>query len=198
MKRPDQKKIDQTLAALRKSVSEMLEPLDIPGNWTQRQRDDYEGRRSALLGTISRLGAAARVLDKLVPTIEADEKWLDFLRTSRERMSKELVRLDANDRDVKVLGRIHGLKVGILMIDRGFDFRNEMLPATTPLDDLMKQSGFEGGGTLASTGGAAWRGDMPLIEWRLKGARRQAEEEIGQVDVAMRDAAVLLRQTVPT
>src|ERR1700730_1950078 len=71
-----QGKTVMTLEAMETELASLLDPLDIPGDWTPRQRESYESRRSWLRAKIQDATDALATLNKVEPQMAAKEEWL--------------------------------------------------------------------------------------------------------------------------
>ncbi len=113
------------LQMLSERIAELRDPLDLPGEWTQRERNKYVEKRQLLIDAHAQLKDANHRFDmalaKLAGTtseIRRMHKWKEFLLKSRETMCDELLTIsDSNDRSDAV--RRGNLEVSIRTIDSG-------------------------------------------------------------------------------
>ena len=186
--------VDELLADLRRQHAALGEPGDVLN--TDNAHARYWGRRSALEGCMRVLDASRRTLAEVEPQIAEQEAWLEFLTRSRQTLGDDLAAIDPAARDNKTLGRADALKLSIRQIDRGIDFRNELCPVWLPLDDLLREAGYQDAGTLASTVGAAWRGSLPRVNHRLAELRKRRDQTRGALNAARREAEALLANPI--
>ena len=168
-----------TLDQLQLELAALPDPLDIP----PRRSEEYETRRSVLRARIETIRRASATLADVGPEIATLTGWHDFLDASRETLCAQLLALASGDQ------RQHGVKLSIMQIDRGLDFRNEGYPASLPLDDLLSAAGYASSrGTLARTCGEAWRGSLPEVEHRLAELQARRDDAQRRLDAALRDS----------
>jgi hypothetical protein len=150
-----------TLKELQTGRASVMNSLDVPRTWRQREVDAYETRRSNLRGRIHAAGLAMRTLAEKDPQMPGLAKWMNHLVKWRKVLEKELDQIYDPRADGPLLGRINALKLSIKRIDVGLDFRNELLPANLPLDDLMAKDGYM---TRDD-----WYGSLPGLEHQIEG-----------------------------
>ena len=183
-----------TLARLRHELAAMHDPIDVPGDWTPRQRDDYEGKRSLLRQRIVAVRDAAATLAEVAAQVEAVETWLHHLTTWRRPLADELLALQPNPRTDTDRGRQQNLMLSIRCIDHGTGVIKESGYAldTLRLGALMRESGYVAAPPAEGRvfGELPWFGSTAEVEFRLKQlAARRAEAEARLADGLLDDEA---------
>lgn len=186
------------LASLRSQLAEMLDPLDFPRSWTQRQVIEYEERRRWFTARENVAYNAMPVIAECEPKIVVYTRWRDHQIVWRGQLSERLVAIPTDTHDRAELGLQRLLRLSIARIDRNLDFMNDILPAHLPLDDLMAEAGYVPRDLIARAAGEAWLGCLPEVEHRLAQliARRDAAQR--QLDDALRDVPSTVTEVVTT
>ena len=175
------------LAALRAERDSMLNPLDIPGSWTPRQKEAYEYTRAVLRARISTIEMALPELDKVNPKIAAEQDWLAKLHGWRRPLADEFLALPK--RDV----RQDNYRLSITCIDRGVQYivGSGYGLETLRLGELMRQSGYQ---ELPPDPGRVWGtlpwfGSIPECEYRLRELTKRRDDAQMRIDGVLRDVA---------
>ena len=126
-----------TLVELQKDLDSMLDPLDFPGDWTQRQRNEYEAKRAALVLDIAALTPdverqqrAAAALESLERELADATHWQNTLTTIRETVAQELMAGSGYPRTRAEIEHQQNLQLSIVSIDR--DCGDSRAPSPTP------------------------------------------------------------------
>ncbi|MEP7310157.1 MAG: hypothetical protein ABJA98_32020 [Acidobacteriota bacterium] len=158
-------------------LASMLDPLDIPGDWTERQRLAYEERRTALRSQIVERRASATerananaTLVSLDHELAETIRWRDFLIPTRKTLCDELLMPRTRSRADQEVQQI--LRYAIHTIDFG---PKQLLGASvytlrsTPLGELMIAAGYTptDNPNHAVYSGLPWRGSLPEVEKTL-------------------------------
>jgi hypothetical protein len=175
---------------LKQKHAEMLDPLDIPGDWTPRRRDSYETTRCIIDGRLRDALAASTTLAQLAPKIAADTKWLADANTCRPTLCDELLAFGHPRTDLE-RGRVRNLTLSIQMLDRGrrvADGTGWMLE-TSRLGELMRELGYTAAPPFdgAVVGLLPWFGSIPVVEQRLRDLTAQHDEAQARFDAALRE-----------
>ena len=173
-------RIAERRAALTKQRDERLDPLDYPRTWTQRQVNVYDAETVALDRMIAAFNTAIATWAAL-PSLDADEKWRDFLQSSRDGLNTELLAIRAPIRDDATRERARALGWSIELIDHGWAANR--LPATivslasSRIGQLMREAGYVTDGPELR-GPNGFRGSLADTEQRLTDltAQRAAAE----------------------
>jgi hypothetical protein len=174
----------KTLEEVETELASMLDPLDIPGNWTPRERDAYETKRAVLDARIRTVRMSKDILAQVEPRIAFDTKWRDHLREWLAILGERLLALGDARTDID-RARVIALKLSIMRIHRGLNF-NEMLPGHLPLDDLLHEAGFVPRDAVARANGDAWYGTLPVVEQRLAELTARRDDAQTRLDAALR------------
>ena len=172
--------IDITLDRLKSEYAELLSPLDMPA-MSLREMEAYETKRSMLHNRIRVIQESTRTLAEVAPELESLTTWHGHLVNLRQKLCDKLEVCPPRD------PQLSGLRLSVLQIDRGLDFRNQAFPARLPLDDLMAEVGISTTGTLAETCGAYWRGSLPGVEQRLRELQSRLDDAQVRLDAALKD-----------
>ena len=176
-----------TIEAMESELASLLDPLDIPGDWTPRQCEAYESRRSWLRAKIQDASAARATLDKVEPQIAANEEWLAHLNTWRAQLCEEYVEVSKLRGDK----RQFPLKLSIQCIDRGVRVLEDTgyVLATIPLGALMRATGFVQAAPVDNqlVGNMSFYGSLPAVEERIKALTAARDDARYRLDAALRD-----------
>ena len=170
-----------TLKQLQSEFDARLKPQDYPLSMTIAQVNAYEEAGRVLSARLNAARNAAHTLADIGPQLAALKAWHGRLLDWRQRLCDEIEVCPPRD------PRQHSLRLSILQIDRGLDFRNQAFPARLPLDDLMAEVGISTTGTLAETCGAYWRGSLPGVEQRLRELQSRLDDAQVRLDAALKD-----------
>lgn len=182
------------VARLRQELAAMHDPIDIPGDWTPRERDAYEVKRSLLRQRITLVRDAAATLAEVAAHEAAEHAWRDHLNEWRSALADELLALPPNPRSDKDRGRQQNLMLSIRCIDHGTGVveHSGYNVETLRLGALMRESGFVAAPPVANQlfGALPWSGSMPEVEHRLKAlAVRRTDAEARLADGLLDDEA---------
>jgi hypothetical protein len=173
-------------------LAAMLDPLDIPGDWTPRQRDAYEARRVTLRGSIAGAEHAKARLAELDPQISAATKWRDDLNAWRERLSAQLLALPPT-RDRALIEHAQGLTVSIRAIDHGCTYWPNGAPGLGgSLVAMIQDAGYT---PAPGAAGVAWHGSLTGVEERLKVLTRKRDEAQAALADALLDDETRARRS---
>jgi hypothetical protein len=177
-----------TLQQLQHELSSLLDPLDIPRAWTQRELEEYETRRQHLSARVRTAQMMMRTIVDVEPQIRFMTEWLNHLNQWKAVLVKDLDHLvkTGQVRGPRTQGTVSTLKLSIQRIDIGLDFK-EALPARLPLDDLMAKDGYVVASPLARAQGDQWFGSLRDVEPRLKELIAQQEDAEGRLKEALAD-----------
>lgn len=178
-----------TVAEMQTELDAMLDPLDTPGMWTQRERDTYETRRRVLEANIRAVAVAESEIADLTPQAEHLGRWCvqchEWLTTFAERRAACPAQPQTRVQEYERLG----LDISIRCLRYGFDFANEMYPPDLPLFAAMTEAGYRAP-TYAPTN--VWAGGLGV----LPEAERRYKELGERLDAAERRLARALRDEV--
>jgi hypothetical protein len=134
---------DTMLLDLQKHLSEMLDPLDIPRSWTDRQLNDYESKRARLAGRISVIQQQAPLLASLDAEIAQQAEWRAQISKWRDVVVHELRQLGIV-RTPEQQGLQQNLRYSLAVLDSGNGFLDETGYSleTLRLGALMRSDGF--------------------------------------------------------
>ena len=195
-----------TLDELQKDLDSMLDPLDFPGDWTQRQRNEYEAKRSLLVLDIAALTPdterqqrAAAAVASLASELEDAERWQTTLVSIRAQVAEELIAGSGYPRTRAEIEHQQNLQLSIVSIDkglRGLEGATAYSLAGTRLAELLTDAGYAPSSAehLKMFGGFPWRGSLRDVEKeiialnkQLDAARREVEEaNLTPAEVAQR------------
>jgi hypothetical protein len=175
----------QKLADMRAEQGALLDRLDIPGDWTPRQRDSYETQRSWFQAHIQDATNAMETLAKVEPQIAADAKLVADLTEWRALLCTKYLACPPRPMTPLARGIVRNLELSIQCIDRGIrvlEDTGKMLE-TLELGDLMRASGYGQSApepdTNMAIGRLPWFGALHVVEQRLKELQKQqADAEI--------------------
>ena len=174
-----------TLETMEAELASLLDPMDIPGDWTPRKRESYESRRSWLRAKIQDASAAQAVLARAVPQIAALEEWLAHLNVWRPQLCEDLMALGRGDK------RQFPLKLSIQCIDRGVRVLEDTgyVLATIPLGALMRRNGFVESRPIENmlVGTMPFYGSLPDVKHRIAELTAARHDAQVRLDAALRD-----------
>jgi len=170
-----------TLKQLQSEFDARLKPQDYPLSMTIAQANAYEEESRVLWARLTAARSAASTLADVEPRLATLETWQAHLIDWRQKLCDKLEVCPPRD------PQLSGLRLSVLQIDRGLDFRNEAFPARLPLDDLMAESGISTTGTLAETCAAHWRGSLPAVGQRLRELQSLRDDAQVRLDRALND-----------
>ena len=150
---------ETVLAQLEQEHAAMLDPLDIPGDWTPRERTAYEKRRRELRVWTRTLQSKTEEVAEETAKVAALVTWRDHLIEWRPLFCDELLALDPKSRDRAAGERLAGLRKSILNIDAGCAYWPNGAPGIgTALAERIVAAGY-----TAPPGrpGVAWFGCGP-------------------------------------
>ena len=170
-----------TLKQLQSEFDARLKPQDYPLSMTIAQANAYEEESRVLWARLTAARSAASTLADVEPRLATLETWQAHLIDWRQKLCDQIEVCPPRD------PRQHSLRLSILQIDRGLDFRNQAFPARLPLDDLMAESGISTTGTLAETCGQHWLGSLPAVDHRLRELQSRHDDAQVRLDRALQD-----------
>jgi hypothetical protein len=172
---------------LQAELAAMLDPRDIPGSWTPRQRDDYETKRHVFEVRIRTIHTASDELAELEPQIDALKTWCVRLPAWRQDFAQQLAACPAHPETRADEYKILGLKISIQCIDRGFDFENATYPPNPPIFTAMREAGYGAPVHSAWNVWAGGMGSMPTAERRLADLQQRLDAAQAKLDWALRE-----------
>ena len=179
-----------TLEAMQTELASLLDPMDIPGDWTPRQRESYESRRSWLGAKIQDATGAQATLDKVVPQIAALEEWRAFLVPTRATLCAEVMAM-GKPSTPKEYGQRQNVLFSIQVIDRGVRVLEDTGYGlgTIRLGALMRAAGFPQSARVDNqlVGDMPFYGSLPVIEEQLKALTKERDDAQYRLAAALRD-----------
>jgi hypothetical protein len=157
--------LNSTLAAL-------LDPLDYPGDWTQRQREAEEHKRHVLMARIQEVSHAEATIAKVSPQNAALTEWFTTARRIREELVAEILDPALQHRTTLAFGRRENLRLSLGALDRGrrvFEDTGWMLE-TSRLGQKLRDAGFREAPPIENqlVGRLPFPGSIPETEQHLK------------------------------
>src|SRR5262245_31791534 len=134
----------EVLAALVAAQSKMLDPLDIPGNWTQRQRDNYGRHRQQLERLPGQIADAQQAIANIEQELQPFITALDRLKVAEASL-------------VDDAGSLRALRLGVASGPNGQPMLSPKLRAM--FVDTCATCGHEE---------LAWIGSLDFVEDRVK------------------------------
>lgn len=150
-----------------------LDPLDYPGNWTQRQKNTYE-IRGRILDVVPRLYvgyAQAANLERQIAAVESDRA---FLLDCETTLTTEL-RSMGEPQGGYALGRHQNLSMSIDYIHGHFDADRGYSLATLELGKLLLAAGRGAHVPGEQFPRVSWPGALPSLDEQLKNLRAKLE-----------------------
>jgi hypothetical protein len=177
--------VTTTLARLEAELSAMLDPLDVPFSWTQRERDAHEAKRQQLLARIETVRRASATLADVEPRLDLLTTWHQQLTAWRAALVKELLTID----DKVLLGKHINLTISIRAIDRGravVDDTGWSL-STLRLGELMRDAGYRESAPTEgrATGDLPWHGALPDVERKLRELTQRRDDARRRLDAVL-------------
>jgi hypothetical protein len=170
-----------TLEDLETELAGMFDPLDVPGDWPLRQRNDYELRRHVLTTTIRGAKNAHEVVAAVEPQLARAEQQLADMLAAREELVKELLVYPPPARTRAYVDKQRELQTSIKILDGRFDVQNEAYPTALSLPGKLQARGYPAS-LAVPLGGLP---SLPTLEAQLKDLQRRR-------DAARADLAALL------
>ena len=185
-------KVDDVIAKLSAALAAMLDPLDIPRTWTQRQVGAYERRRHRLNMHISGLRNASA--SKAEP-LHAKR---DELLTAKVSLEKQIADApdwrtidDGRERD-KEFDRQQWLQESLKALYVGVGYWPNGAPMIPqPLGDPLRKTCAACGHTTLE-----WPGTIPEVEAQVVAMEEKVKEERAHLDALLAGAAALLAESV--
>lgn len=181
--------VHQERAAIEKALAAMLDPLDIPGSWTERQRLAEAERRVRLPQHVTALNTLAGQVTKAFATRDA-------LRPQADRLiaaGTTIEQLIADAPDVNGIAdrreqthqwaRQNMLRASLTAIERGVEYFNGHPALPDPLRELLTD-------TCATCGHAEvlWPGPLGLLEEKIEKAEQVIASAAGTL-ASIRESA---------
>lgn len=166
----------RTPAELEAAHAALLAPLELPDNWTQAERDAYEGRRSSLDGYIRTARTSLEILAEWQPRRDADIAYKNALADIREQLCQELIAL-AKPKTDQEFGAQVNVRLSILCVDRGKGVAEGTgwSLATLRLGHLLAERNI------------AWVDALPEVEHRIAEAKRRCDDAESRLAIALLD-----------
>jgi hypothetical protein len=189
-----------TLAELRESaqaeLNEMLDPLDIPGSWTPRERERYATKRAVLQARIWTIDNSNRTLAEVATKIDADVRSLVDVESCRQMLCDELLALPALGRysTTKEQGTRRNLELSIAICDRGRRAADDSGWAleTLKIGDLLRALKYVAAPPTEGRafGLLAWPGSIGEIQRRLKELEAKRADAQARLDAVLEESSV--------
>lgn len=189
---------DTVLADLQKTRAVMLDPMDMPGDWTPRQRAAYETRRATLdANIIGMRNTSALLVDPTArrDTLARDRDRLRVVQAAIEQQIKEApdsrLIVDARERE-KEWARQQALSASLTALQRGVEYFNGHPAIPSPLRALLTD-------TCATCGHASfeWPGPLSFLDQEIATLDKTLSELQGRLESCLKSAATLLAEPVP-
>jgi hypothetical protein len=183
----------ETIAALQKQRDAMLDPMDVPRTWTQRQADAYEQRRAALDAHAQAIHVSLHAVNKPTQRLAVVTATRDRLLAVEAMLEKQIA--DAPDprsvggerEQTKEMGRQKGLADSLKALREGVEHLNgePLLPG------LLRQALTD---TCPTCGHStfAWPGPLVQVEREVREAERKVSELRTSLESNLRSAQALL------
>ncbi len=189
--------VEAATAKIQQQLSEMLDPLDIPRTWTQRQLEAYETQRGNLGVILRELGTNHATLVQVTPKIEADEKWEADLLAMRTTLLQELATLPPQIRLEKDLHFMTNRKISVRIVDFGPHADGQWTRdiSTLRLGELLLAAGYRQfepeRNTNATVGEIEFHGCLAEVQPRLKDLRARRDDAQKRLNDALLAAEAL-------
>ena len=186
---------DELLAALRQSLDKMLDPLDVPGTWTQRQKDAHEVRRRETENVIHQIASHRDLLVKPTARRDAAEQALATLRDAKKAIEQQIEAAgdwrtvpEAKARDA-AWERIQALTASLVALQEGVGLALGQPALPTPLRALLTPAPCESCGRPHDV---FWPGSIPSLEAEITEQSTKINEHEQQLARLVEDARALL------
>jgi hypothetical protein len=180
-----------TLEQLEAERAAMLDPLDIPGTWTPRQRETYETQRCILDNRIREARTDLATLADLEPRDAFDTKWVVDLTAIRQQVGDELLSAPTRPRDDLARGRILNLELSIRTIDSGrlASEHSGFCLETLRVGQLLRERGYRESAPVENQvrGVLEWHGCVPEVEARMAERRVRLNDARQQLAAALHE-----------
>ena len=175
-------RVEARLAELSKLRAERKDEADLPRTLTMRQVREYLAETAKIDAQIAAVRDAASAVAAL-PTLDADLKWQEHLKTWRNVLGDELKTFQMPVRGKDANLRVDRLVFSIRLIDLGFSIATFPIVdlSSTPLGELMRESGYAVQGD-ALYGPRGWRGSTKEVERRIKHQTAAREKAVAALD----------------
>lgn len=173
-----------TLESLQAELAAMRDSLDIPGDWTPRQRDAYETERCIVTNRVNEVRRANATLAEVDPLIAVLTKWRTDLESCRKTLCDELLAAPRPRTDVD-RGQLRNRELSIQSADRGRRVAEGTgwSVDTLRLGELLRAAGYVAG----PDGQLPWYGALPEVERRLRELHERRDEAQRRLDDALRE-----------
>jgi hypothetical protein len=186
------------LTDLRREREAMLDPLDVPRTWTQRQLDAYEERRLALDAHINALrlasGKLRSVEGRLGRWIPARDRLVTAVATLTTQLEDSLKGRTTAGRGPRFEEQKQDdLRASLLAAHRGVEYFDGQPNVPHHLRLLLTDR-------CAACGSErlAWNGSLAALEARIAEDETDVEGARGEVECAVQSAEALLGATTVT
>lgn len=159
-----------TIDELQKAVDALLDPLDYPRTWTQRQCDAYETTRQTLKAKMLYARQQTAVLAKVVPTIAVLEQALQDVTEMRAILYERLERQPPGHHPTDA-AKCDTLRACIACCDQGLAVLGDGYHLTqSPLGHLMLARGHRPStpAPFQVCGALTFPGSIPVLQAKLK------------------------------
>ena len=172
-----------TPAQVHAALAARLSPNDLPGSWSQREREDYIAYTSLLDGNSRTIRTSEATLADLEPQIAQYTKWQQQLGEWRQTLANKYVALQPRD----LHQFVH--RWCFRAIEDGFEPGTGFSLETSPLGALMRAAGYvETPPTEGRVHGRLpWYGSLPEVELRLKELRQREADARARLQDALLD-----------
>jgi hypothetical protein len=172
---------------MQNELTAMLDPLDYPGDWSQRQREAYDARRYWLQAKLQDWRIAMDTLAKM-ERIEPLQQWRDLLERCRVQIADELRAIPPR----QDMGRVRNLDYSLKVLFRG---RNQVEGTgwcleTLRLGELLREAGYVESRPVENQ----MRGELPFVcgldeaDATLRALRQRRAEAQERLDIVMRES----------
>jgi hypothetical protein len=178
-------KSQDLLVQTQADLNAMLDPLDMSGSLTLRERDRYEHKRAVLRARLQTLTQYLPTLPTLAPQIAEYTSWRDMLARIRQTLCDELLALEARN------PKQYNLRWSIMTIDRGAEPGTGYEIENSRLGELLRAEGLTAppptDGRLH--GRLPWRGSLTEIEHRLHELQQRYDDARGRLRSLVQEGA---------
>jgi hypothetical protein len=164
-------------------LNALLDPLDYPGLWTQRERDAYDHRREVLRARLQGFTRDTRDLSAAMAPLADATAWRDILLRMRQTLRDELVACaDDDPKQFNLRWSLRELEVGAAE-GTGYELENSRLGALLRAEGFTAPPPTEG----RRFGKLPWFGSLAEVDERLDLWQRRHDEARQSLEIALRE-----------
>ncbi|HLG58254.1 MAG TPA: hypothetical protein VI485_23115 [Vicinamibacterales bacterium] len=177
--------VDAALVELQKELDAMLDPLDVPRSWSDRELNAYEEKRALLRQRVNTLSNEGPLLLSLETQLREATVWKDRLVEWQGKLQKELESLPRHQHQTHSQNLL--LSIGVVLGSKKRPEDYAYMIETLRLGALMRLSGFTESAARSGEvmGRLPWLGSLGEVENRIKDLTPRRDTAKRRIDEAL-------------